>query len=156
MGPDQMDGKLAEILSDSQMKRLKELRLQRQGAMALTRKDIADQVGLTDDERLKLRGMIDEAMDSMRPQDNQQIGQGGVQMRRPDPQAMESMHEKISDQILRSLTSKQRAKWNDLVGKPFKFDENWRPQPRTRGGLGQDSRMRSDGPPPPPEEDGGN
>ena len=134
MGPDQMDQKLRGILSDSQMKRLKELRLQRDGAMALSRKDIADQVGLSDDERLKIRGMIDEARDSMRPD------QGGQPGQPPSRQEMEEMHKKLNDQILSTLSSKERSKWEELCGKPFKFDETWHPQGMRRGG---------DGPPPP-------
>jgi hypothetical protein len=149
-GPDQMDSKLGEILSDGQLKRLKQLRLQREGGMSLMRKDIAEKVGLSDDERQKLRGMVDEAMQAMRPDQ----GQDGP----PDRKTMEAMHKKLSEQILGSLSSKQHSKWNDLIGKPFKFDENWHPR-RPQGGPGGpegDSQRGGDGPPPPADDNGGN
>lgn len=150
-GPEQMDEKLSEVLSNGQMKRLKELRLQREGAMALMRRDIAEKIGLSDDERQQLRGKIEEAMESMgRPEQGE----------RPDRKSMEAMHAKLSDQVLRSLSSKQRSKWESLTGKPFKFDENWHPVRRQGGPDGgrpkEGRQRRGEGGPPPPEDDGGN
>lgn len=129
-----MDEQLAQVLSDSQLKRLKELRLQEMGAQALGRKELADKVGLSDEDRMRIRGMVEEAMESMpRPEPGE----------RPDPEAMHRAHEamraELNQRILSSLTSGQRAKWEALCGKPFKFDTNWRPpQPPMQ-----------DGPPPP-------
>jgi len=146
MGPDQMDGKLADILSDAQLKRLKELRLQREGGMSLMRREVANQIGLSDGERQRIRGMVDEAMESMRPE---QAKDGP-----PDRKAMQEMHKKLSEEILGALTSKERSKLEELCGKPFKFDENWHPQ-RPRGGPeGADRRGDNDGPPPPSQDDG--
>src|SRR5579885_369129 len=71
MGPEAMDDQLANILTDTQMKRLKELRLQRQGAMALMRPDVADQVGLSDDEHEKITGIVDDAMKSIHGTDGE-------------------------------------------------------------------------------------
>jgi len=142
IGPDAMDEHLAQVLSDSQMKRLKELRLQRQGGMALGRREIADKVGLTDDERQRIRGMIDEAME---PQRDMQDGP-------PDRKTMEAKRAKLSAEILKSLSSSEKAKWDEICGKPFKFDENWHPKP-PEGGRGAPDR--GDGPPPPPAEGGG-
>lgn len=129
-GPDGIDKQLSEVLSDGQMKRLKQLRLQRQGALALIHKEIADKVGLSDDERQRIRGMIDEAME---PQRDMQDGP-------PDRKAMEAKHAQLNRDILESLSSRERAKWDELCGKPFKFDEKWHPEPplgdlqRGRGG----------------------
>jgi hypothetical protein len=56
---------------------------------------------------------------------------------------MEARHAQLSNDILATLSSKERAKWNELCGKPFKFDENWRPKPPQgdrRGGPGDDGR----------------
>jgi hypothetical protein len=155
-GPDQMDGKIADILSDHQMNRLKELRLQRQGGMALMRKEIANKIGLSDEERQRIRGMIDESLESMGKPDQGQ---------RPDRKEMEAMHAKLSEQILDSLSNKEKSKWEDLTGKRFKFDENWHPQrpeggpggDRGRGdGQGDDRGRGDDGPPPPQDDNGGN
>jgi hypothetical protein len=147
-----MDEKLAKVLNDSQMKRLKQLRLQREGAIALVRKEIADKVGLSDDDRYKIRGMIDEAMESHH----------GDQDGPPDPNEMRDFHTLLGQKILKSLSSSQRSKWENLAGKPFKFDEKWHPQGPDFGSRGGQMRHgggegRGDGPPPPPEDedDGG-
>lgn len=133
-GPGRMEDQLSSILNDGQIKRLKELQLQMMGAQALCRKDVADKVGLSDEERSHVREIIDDAMQSMpRPQPGE----------RPDFEAMRRAHEemkaRLNDKILGGLSSGQRAKWQALLGKPFRFDENWRPpQPPDQ-----------DGPPPP-------
>ena len=120
--PQRMDEQLEDILSDPQMKRLKELRLQHEGATALMRKDVADRVGLSDEDRQRLRGLVEEARErAPRPQPGEQ----------PDPEAMRRAHEafraQLNEKVLASLTDAHRAKWRQLLGQPFKFDENWRP-----------------------------
>lgn len=132
-GEDRMDAPLKEVLNDGQMKRLKELRLQRQGAEALVRKDVAQQVGLGDELRQQIRGMIEEMRENMpRPEPGE----------RPDPEQMHKAHEKmraeLNAKVLGLLSSKQLAKWRELTGREFKFDESIRPprppQPPQGGG----------------------
>lgn len=136
MGPAAMDERLRGVLTDGQMMRLKELRLQRMGAAALTQKDVANEAGLSDAERQRIHGIIAEAMENMpRPEPGE----------RPDPERMRRAHEEMREQvnakILDSLSSAQRSKWQKMLGKSFKFDENWRPpqppmQDRPQGGGG--------------------
>ena len=131
-----MDAKLKDVLNDSQMKRLKELQLQRMGAEALSRPEIADKVGLSDDEVSKVRDIVDSARQDMpRPERGQQ----------PDREKMMKTHQemvaKINDKVFAILTSKERSAWGRLCGKPFKFDENYRPEPpRPEGGDGGEGR----------------
>jgi hypothetical protein len=121
---DGMDMRIQEVLSEGQYKRLKELRLQRQGAMAVLRKDVADQVGLSDEERQQIRGMVEEMHESM-PREDQMHPVGPDEMR----QKMQDFHKQLNDKVLARLTAKERAKLEELCGKPFAFDEKWRPEP---------------------------
>ncbi len=123
-GPQAMDAKLKEVLNDSQMKRLKELQLQRMGAEALMRPEVADKVGLTDDEIAKVRDIVDEARQEMPRQEQGQ---------QPDREKMMKAHlamvAKVNDKVFAILSSKERSQWDRLCGRPFKFDENYRPEP---------------------------
>ena len=123
-----MDDKLKDVLSDSQLKRLKELRLQRQGAEALSRKEIAEKAGLSDEHRQLIRGILEEARENApHPQPGE----------RPDPQEMkkqmDAFRADLNKKVLAVLSSTERSKWEAMLGKPFKFDENWHPEP-PRGG----------------------
>lgn len=135
-GPGAMDAKLKEVLNEGQMKRLKELQLQRMGAGALSRPEIADKVGLSEDEVSKVRDIVDEARQgTQRPEPGQQ----------PDREKMMKAHEamvaRVNDEVLAILSSKERSQWDRLCGKPFKFDENYRPEPpRYEGNGGGDGR----------------
>ena len=124
-GPDPMDDKVKGILNPGQFARYKELQLQWRGAGAISQPDVADKLGLSDAQREKVR----EAMDAGRPQPPQ-----GGQGERPD---FEQMRKQMAEakarserQILAVLNSDQRTKWDQMVGKPFKFA-----QPNT-GGMG--------------------
>lgn len=128
-GPREMDGKLQEILSDGQFKRLKELQLQRMGAEALSRKELADKLGLSDEERERVRGIIEEARENMpRPEPGDQMDR--EKMRK----AHQEMVAKLNEKVFKVLTAKERSKWDELTGKPFKFDENWEGRMKDEGG----------------------
>jgi hypothetical protein len=135
-GPQAMDGKLKDVLNEGQMKRLKQLQLQRMGAEALSRPEIADKVGLSDDELDKVRSIVDDARQDMpRPEQGHQ----------PDREKMMKAHQamvaKVNDKVFAILSSKEFSKWKELTGKPFKFDENYRPEPpRREGGDGGEGR----------------
>ncbi len=56
----QADDKLGKILDARQRERLSQLRVQREGVAAFGRPDVANQLGLSDEQKAKIRG-IDEA-----------------------------------------------------------------------------------------------
>jgi len=103
------------------------LQLQRMGAEALSRKDLADKVGLSDDERERVRGIVEEARENMpRPEDGQRLDREEMM------KAHQEMVATINGKVFKMLTSKERSKWDQLCGKPFKFDESYRPEPNRR------------------------
>ena len=135
-GPREMDVKLEAVLNDSQMKRLKELQLQRMGAQALMRPEIADKVGLSDDKVAQVRDIVDEARRKMPRPESGQLPDREQMMK-----ARQAMVAEVNDKVVAILTSKERSQWDRLCGKPFKFDENYRPEPpRYEGNGGGEGR----------------
>lgn len=101
------------VLNENQKKRLKELELQWLGPMALMNPETAREVGLTDEQRSKIQGLLMEQMQQMRER-----FQGGGQ-----PGAnLEQARQQLENRILEILTPAQRQKWQQMQGKPFQFE----------------------------------
>jgi Spy/CpxP family protein refolding chaperone len=115
------DEKVAKILDESQQKRLGELRLQREGINALRRKDVAEKLGLTDDQQQKIRQIQEEN----RP--NANFRNLSDDERREAFTKMREQREKAEKDTLAVLTAEQQSKWNDMKRKEFDF-------PQQRGG----------------------
>ncbi len=118
------------VLTDAQRKRLRELELQWQGPFALADPEVARQVGLTQEQQTKIRGIVQETFQSMR--ERVQPGQPG------QPGAFQQEFQKAREQaekrILEVLTPAQREKWEQMLGKPFEFQGGRGFLPR--GGFG--------------------
>jgi len=106
----------ASVLTDAQRKRLRELELQWQGAFALTDPEVARQVGLTEEQQAKIRGILQETFQSLRPQPGQPGQPGGTRM-----EEIQKAREQAEKKILEVLTPAQREKWQQMLGKPFEF-----------------------------------
>jgi hypothetical protein len=90
------DEKLKPILDGKQWVRLHQLQLQRQGVAALNRIEIAKQLGLSDAQRGKIRALSQNRFG-------------------PDAAA------KALTDAVALLSADQKAKWQELTGKEFKF-----------------------------------
>jgi Spy/CpxP family protein refolding chaperone len=113
----EVEKQLATILNEQQMKRLKQIALQVEGYAALERPEIADQVGLTKEQRQKIRDILRQA-DEKRREAFQQ-GQGD---RQAAFQRMREIRQWVDGEIEKLLTAEQKKKWQELVGAPFKFE----------------------------------
>jgi Spy/CpxP family protein refolding chaperone len=120
------------ILNTDQQKRYHQLELQRMGMSALAQKDVADELKLTDDQRTKIQGILDEQMTSMRSAFPR--GGGGAGGGRPDfnamRQQMEAMRKKTDEKIAAVLTDDQKKQWKEMQGAPFTFPQNGPGGPR--------------------------
>jgi hypothetical protein len=100
-----------DSLSPEQARRLKQIMLQQRGAEALGDPETADALGLTAEQREKIRALQDEARKAMWG-------------RRPG-----GMHgepgKSINDRLLGLLTPEQQAKWRELNGEPFMGEIRW-------------------------------
>ncbi|MFA0766591.1 MAG: hypothetical protein BDTLLHRC_001544 [Candidatus Fervidibacter sp.] len=113
----EVEKQLSQILNEQQMKRLKQIALQVEGYAALERPEIADQVGLTKEQRQKIRDILRQAGEKRREAFQQ--GQGD---RQAAFQRMREIRQWVDGEIEKLLTAEQKKKWQELVGAPFKFE----------------------------------
>ena len=112
------DKAAAEIL----MLRYHQLELQQQGPIALTRKSVADQLKLTEDQQKKIVDLQTQADTDRR------AAMQGVDFRNMSDADRQTLMTKMSDiqkaegdKILALLTDTQKADWKTLQGTPFTF-----------------------------------
>jgi hypothetical protein len=108
---------LKKILNEDQMKRLKQLTLQRAGLSALGETPVQEELKLTSDQKSKVDAVLQEQRAAMR--EAFQDGGGG------DPQAarakMEEMRKKSNEKLEAILTADQKTQWKAMLGTPFTF-----------------------------------
>ena len=107
----ELEAAISGFLRDPQVKRLKQIGLQQQGAWALADPKIADGLGLTAAQKEEVRSLTTAARFKMRG--------FGTPGRSPNRENAESVRRATSDKLLALLTAEQQTKWKNLVGKPF-------------------------------------
>jgi inorganic pyrophosphatase len=115
------DKTVAGLLDQTQVKRYKQLTLQRQGAMALMRPAVAKELGVTEAQRKQIQEIQQkqrEAMGNMRPGNFQEMT---PEERQKMFQEFRDRQEKNNQEIMGVLTPAQKTKWTEMTGKPFKF-----------------------------------
>lgn len=114
--------KLNVILSADQQKRLKELRIQRAGNMALMQADVQKELAFTDKQKEDAKSLSDKLMqanmDLFTKVRNQEITQEDAQ------KTMTKNNEALGTELLKLLTDDQKTKFKAMSGAPFKFPEN--------------------------------
>ena len=105
--------KVDDILLPNQVKRLKQLALQqrlRGGVSALLRDEkLTGELGISESEKQKIEAKAKEIEDQLRKK-------------------MAALRKQAQDQLIKSLTPQQQAKLKDMVGAPFEFQQQPRPQ----------------------------
>lgn len=126
---DELQKKIAAILTPAQNTRVKEIQLQMQGTRALTSDEVVKELGLSE----KQVADIEAARESGRPQGGGQQP-GGTP---PTPEERQKMMEAITKareesnkKVLAVLTPAQKAKWEKMLGKKFEM-----PMPQMGGGA---------------------
>lgn len=105
-------GELKSILSAEQMGRIKQITYQMAGAAALNDAELAKELGLSDEQKGKIKAAVDDAQSKTR-----ELFQGG-----PGEGAREKMQEinKARDeQVVGVLTADQKSAFEKAKGKPF-------------------------------------
>src|SRR5262249_41714374 len=108
------DEKLGAILDARQLARLNEIRLQREGILALGRPDVAKSLGLTAEQAEKLRGL--------QPRGFGGPGFGGPPgFGPPGGFGPPEERQRLESEALSVLTKDQQQKWTEMKGKEFAF-----------------------------------
>ena len=131
----EQDKKVTEILNKDQVVRYKQLQLQQQGIRALDRKEVADQLKLSGDQKNQIATAITGEREAMRAAF--QNAQGG------DRQAafakMQELRQQTDTKLNGILTEPQKAQFEKLKGAPFTFPQ------RQRGNGGNANRRQRNG-----------
>ena len=102
-----------DVMDDGQRARYRELSLQRAGLRALVQDDVAEELGLSDDQITA----IEDAIEAGRPQ----RGEGGF-----DRDAFIKLRNEMNEKIMDVLTDAQKAKWEEMLGEKFEFQQQRR------------------------------
>lgn len=122
----EVEKQVKEILDEKQFARFQQLQLQQQGAAALVRPDVADRVGLSQEQKDKIRQIQQESFASLREaMQAARTGQGAdrqgamAQIR----EKMMKAREESNAKIIGMLSAEQKKKWDDLLGPAFNFEQ---------------------------------
>jgi len=113
---------VGDILDPTQQKRFRELELQQQGPNALARKDVGDELKLTDDQKKKvteaLRQTDTDRRAAMEGVDFQSMSD---EDRTKFMTKMQDLQKAQGDRLLALLTDAQKTQWKEMQGAPFTF-----------------------------------
>ena len=127
---EEMRKEVAGILKPEQLKRLRQIELQQQGAAALMRPEVAENLGLTADQKEKLEQIGRSSREKM-----QELFQGGrersEEQRGQAREKVQQLRQEGEKEAMAVLTAEQKEKLRDMMGKPFELD---RTQMFGRGG----------------------
>ncbi len=106
-----MDEKIAAVLDDKQQARMKEIRLQMQGISALSTKEVADSLKLTDDQKTKIAD-LQKSLNDARRDAFQNGGFGDPDVR----DKISKLTQENETKTLDVLTAAQKADFDKMKG----------------------------------------
>jgi Spy/CpxP family protein refolding chaperone len=109
---DDTDKALGKVLDDKQMKRLRQISLQNQGAFAFRNPDVLSKLSLKDDQKEKIKTISEEAGQKMRD-----LFQGGFNEEARTKMA--ELNKETMEKIRGVLTDEQKKTWKEMTGEPF-------------------------------------
>jgi len=128
--PDAVMAALAKTLKPEQMKRLKQLQLQRQGNGAFTDAKVQKALKFTSEQKEQVDTILKDVAKEIR--EIFQSGGGGD--RQEAFKKMAELNKETTKKIQDVLTSAQKKQWKTMIGEPFKFEQfrfgGGRPRPR--------------------------
>lgn len=113
-----------ETLKPEQTKRFKQIQRQVGGAAAIIEEDNAKELKLTDDEKTKIKALVDDMRKDerdLRPQGGRQQGGGNQADRAEQAKKIEALHKETNDKALEILTPDQQKVWKELSGEKFDY-----------------------------------
>jgi len=121
--------KVDDILLPPQRERLEQISLQIAGAQALSRTDVAEKLGLSDDQKSKLKDLADDAQQKRM----ELFSAGPAADQQERMQKVQKIGADQKEKAMALLTADQKDKLEKLQGKKFDFDVT---QMFPRGGFG--------------------
>ncbi len=106
---------IEEVLLPHQIERLKQIALQLRGTQALNDKDVQEALGLTGDQKEKIKQVGEE----MAKKRGELFGGGGGQGMR---EKFEALRKETDQKLMEVLTAEQKEKFEKLKGSKFEVD----------------------------------
>jgi Spy/CpxP family protein refolding chaperone len=132
--PRALGKKVGELLTPIQVRRLKQIRLQVEGPAAINSHEVATALGLTKEQRQKLKSLQEEVVVKMREVSLAMRGLTTDEKRAKMPEVLDKMHDfrkETMERTLDVLTPEQRTKLEKLQGQKLDLDsDSGRPSQR--------------------------
>jgi transcriptional regulator with XRE-family HTH domain len=123
---EELEQKVEAVLLPHQLERLDEIQLQLRGADALTDENVAEKLGLSDDQVSQLESIRDETAAQMRELFQAGGFAPGADVSDEDRQArreqFQQLREEASEKLLAVLTEEQQQQFDEMKGEPFELD----------------------------------
>jgi hypothetical protein len=127
---------VTEVLNPDQVKRLKQIELQRAGADGYTRSDVQAALKLTAEQKEKVKTIVEESNKQMQelrggPGQGRQRGQGGQGNRGgfgANQEKITALRKETADKFVAALTDDQKKEWKTLTGDEFTMPAPMRPE----------------------------
>ena len=116
----QLNAFLKNTLKDQQLKRLRELVLQRERIFAAMQPEVANELKIKMDQQKQFMGIIQEMQKKFEPLMKEVQAGGNPQEIRPKLMKIRMDHE---GQIEAILSDAQKKQWREMLGKPFDIDD---------------------------------
>jgi hypothetical protein len=115
---------VSEVLKPEQVKRLRQIELQRAGVNAFTRPEVEKGLSFTDEQKSKVKAVVDENGAKMRELSGRPgaggarppRGQGGAN---PNAEKITALRKESTEKIMAILTDDQKKSWKDMTGEAF-------------------------------------
>ncbi len=107
---------LADILKPEQRERFEQIQLQTRGVLALMDPEVAEKLGLSDEQKEQIETTVRESRTEMARRFQRGGGDPGAAMERIRAAQLE-----IQEKAMNVLTSEQKETWNSLVGSPVEI-----------------------------------
>ncbi len=115
---DESEKAVATLLTPVQIKRLREIRLQQAGAVAVADPKLAAELKLTEDQRKALKVIAADQQAKFNA-----VGTDPTLAPREKAAKMVELTKMTDAAVRELLTADQRAQWERLIGKPFRFPD---------------------------------
>jgi hypothetical protein len=146
-----------ELLLPDQMDRLEQIAIQVQGTRALLNPEVAKELGLNPETTAKMSKEIEANAEQIR-----EMAREAMQERNFDGirEKTDAMQKELDEKLLASLTTEQKAKFEEMKGDPFEMPQMVGFGRGGAGGFGGAGGPRAEGGPPraeggPPRAEGG-
>ncbi len=111
---------LRKTLKEDQLKRLRQIGLQQEGAFALGQPEVGKELKLTDEQRKQFTAVVQDMQKKIEPLIKEAQSGGNPEEIRPKAMKIRKDHEGTIEAL---LTDEQKKQWKEMLGKALALDD---------------------------------